>query len=207
MMGGTRHPAQVIKEYEVFYSWQDGTSRNVRVIIHSSRGETSHMHTHTNNSLTTLASSFLSRSNAVCFSCSLPSRRPPRCCLFRPERLLFFFFVCFSVFASSSLNLTASAPEEDVRRMFVLLPHSEKPHHVVDLPHVDAFQWKCVPPLLRDPVALSKTDARSEPLSFFFLRKIRASAVKLAWPYIAGIAGWRPLVWLSFWQHSIFIRK
>lgn len=36
------------------------------------------------------------------------------------------------------------------------MPHSEKTHHVVDLLHVDAFQWKRVASLLWDPVALSE---------------------------------------------------
>lgn len=37
-----------------------------------------------------------------------------------------------------------------------MTPRSEKTHHVVDLLHVDAFQWECVALLFRDPVALPK---------------------------------------------------
>lgn len=66
-----------------------------------------------------------------------------------------------AIFLSDCLNLAASAPEEDVCCMFVLLStprlhHSVKTNHVVDLPHVDAFQWKCIASLLRDLVALEK---------------------------------------------------
>lgn len=75
------------------------------------------------------------------------------------------------IFPSGRLNLTAPAPEEEVCCMLVLLStrvlhHSVKTHHVVDLPHVDAFQWKCIPSLLRDLVAL-KTNTRNEPWSHF----------------------------------------
>lgn len=94
-----------------------------------------------------------------------------------------------------------------IRPWGVLLspPRSEKTHHVVDLLHVDAFQWECVALLFRDPVALPKQTQAMSHSSIF--QENNATTVKLAGSYIADIAGWRPLALRSFWQHSIFIRK
>lgn len=91
------------------------------------------------------------------------------------------------------------------RGVLPLTPRSEKTHHVVDLLHVDAFQWECVALLFRDPVALPKqTQVMSHGHIF---QENNATTVKLAGAYIADIASWWTSALRSFWQHSIFIRK
>lgn len=85
-----------------------------------------------------------------------------------------------------------------------MTPRSVKTHHVVDLLHVDAFQWECVALLFRDPVALPKhTQAMSHSR---IVQENNAATVKLAGSYVADIAGWRTSALRSFWQDSIFIR-
>lgn len=99
--------------------------------------------------------------------------------------------------------------------------YSEKTHHVIDLPHVDALQWQSVPSLLWDPVALpNETKGKKEAIitlcvlrECIFLEDVLYTwhwkwwTVKLARPYIADVAGWWPVVWLSFHQHSLFTGK
>lgn len=81
-------------------------------------------------------------------------------------------------------------------------PASEKAHHVVDLPHVDAFQRKSVALLLRDPVALSKQTREMSRRGV-----LKGNSVYRGDWYIAGIAGRRPLAGPSFRQHAAFIGK
>lgn len=131
------------------------------------------------------------------------------------------------------LNRTASAPEGGemcAEALFVpssprASSYSEKTHHVIDLPHVDALQWQSVPSLLWDPVALpNETKGKKDGIMtlcvlrecifwktfFFFLSYTwhwKWWTVKLARPYIADVAGRWPVAWLSFHQHSLFTGK
>lgn len=107
--------------------------------------------------------------------------------------------------AGSALSVCDFSPRPPLRSAAIEPPRSEKTHHVVDLLHVDAFQWECVALLFRDPVALPKQTQVMSRGGIF--QETNATTVKLAGAYIADIAGWRTLALRSFRQHSIFIRK